>query len=72
MENIVSARRISVSAFHIFLIILQVGRGLIAADGESHRRQWKVIAPGFSTVKIREYTSTFLECAHKVRYLFQR
>jgi cytochrome P450 len=45
----------------------QLGRGLIAADGASHKRQKKAIAPGFTSVKIREYTSAFYDCAHKVR-----
>jgi cytochrome P450 len=40
----------------------------MAADGESHKRQRKNISPGFTTVKIREYTSTFYDCAHKARF----
>jgi cytochrome P450 len=45
-----------------------VGKGVMAADGDSHKRQRKNISPGFTTVKIREYTSTFYDCAHKVRF----
>jgi cytochrome P450 len=43
-----------------------VGSGLISSDGESHKRQKKAISPGFTSVKIREYTQIFLDCAHKV------
>jgi cytochrome P450 len=39
---------------------------MIAADGQSHKRQKKAISPGFTSVKIREYTSIFYDCAHKV------
>jgi cytochrome P450 len=45
----------------------QVGSGLLAADGESHKRQRKNISPGFTSVKIREYLPTFYDSAHKVR-----
>jgi hypothetical protein len=48
------------------LTTYQVGKGIFAADGESHKRQKKNISPGFTSVKIREYTSTFYDCAHKV------
>jgi cytochrome P450 len=41
---------------------------MIAADGESHKRQKKAISPGFTSVKIREYTSLFYDCAHRVEY----
>lgn len=40
---------------------------MIGADGASHKRQRKSISPGFTTVKIREYSATFQNCAQKVR-----
>jgi cytochrome P450 len=44
----------------------EVGRGLLSADGDAHKRQRKSINPGFTSVKIREYSKIFTDCAHKV------
>jgi cytochrome P450 len=46
---------------------LQMGRGILWSDGDSHKRQRKAMAPGFSNVKIREYTPIFYDAAYKVR-----
>jgi hypothetical protein len=69
LETLVCA--ISLAACFINLLMfptnVKVGRGVIWADGETHRRQRKAIDPGFTSVKIREYTAIFYDCAHKVR-----
>ncbi|KAG2341448.1 cytochrome P450 [Suillus weaverae] len=42
-----------------------VGRGMLWADGESHKRQRKALSPAFSAAAIRSLTSVFLDAAHK-------
>ncbi|KAG2064190.1 cytochrome P450 [Suillus decipiens] len=42
-----------------------VGRGVLWADGESHRRQRKALSPAFTVAAIRDLTSVFHEAAHK-------
>ncbi|KAF9457218.1 cytochrome P450 [Collybia nuda] len=44
-----------------------LGRGLIWADGESHRRQRKALSPAFSNVAIRRLTSVFYDSAYKMK-----
>jgi hypothetical protein len=59
-----------VLVLHLLLLVAepcQVGGGLIAADGEDHKRQRKQISPGFTTVRIREYSEVFFTCSQKVR-----
>ncbi|KAG2139230.1 cytochrome P450, partial [Suillus clintonianus] len=42
-----------------------LGRGVLWADGESHKRQRKVLNPAFSAGAIRRLTSIFQDAAHK-------
>ncbi|KAG0700467.1 cytochrome P450 [Suillus ampliporus] len=44
-----------------------VGRGLLWAHGESHRRQRKALTPAFSNVAIRKLTSVFYNSVYKVK-----
>jgi cytochrome P450 len=46
-----------------------VGKGVLWADGESHKRQRKSISPGFSNVKMREYTPIFFDAAYKASFV---
>ncbi|PPQ76663.1 hypothetical protein CVT26_013956 [Gymnopilus dilepis] len=43
------------------------GRGLLYAEGESHRRQRKALSPAFSNAAIRKLTHVFYDAAHKVK-----
>ncbi|OJT02316.1 11-oxo-beta-amyrin 30-oxidase [Trametes pubescens] len=43
------------------------GRGLLWAEGESHKRQRKAISPAFSNVAIRRMTSIFYDSVYKLR-----
>lgn len=49
------------------MIDLLLGRGLIWADGESHRRQRKAVSSAFSNAAIRKVTSVFFDSAYKVK-----
>lgn len=44
----------------------QFGRGLLWAEGESHRRQRKALSPAFSNAAIRKLTPVFYDAAYKV------
>ncbi|KAJ8592594.1 cytochrome P450 [Rhizopogon salebrosus TDB-379] len=44
---------------------LAIGRGLLWADGESHKRQRKALNPAFSAAAIRSLASIFQDAAHK-------
>ncbi|KAG2137925.1 cytochrome P450 [Suillus clintonianus] len=44
---------------------LTVGRGVLWADGEGHKRQRKALNPAFSAAAIRNLTSVFQDSAHK-------
>ncbi|KAH7927044.1 cytochrome P450 [Leucogyrophana mollusca] len=44
-----------------------VGRGLLWAQGESHRRQRKALTPAFSNAAIRKLTSVFFDSAYKAK-----
>jgi cytochrome P450 len=57
---------VSISSLVSTDLMAQVGLGLIASDGEDHKRQRKQISPGFTTAKIREYSELFFACSHKV------
>ncbi|KAJ7683554.1 cytochrome P450 [Mycena rosella] len=41
------------------------GRGLVWAEGESHKRQRKALTPAFSNASIRRLTSVFFDSSHK-------
>ncbi|OAX33612.1 cytochrome P450 [Rhizopogon vinicolor AM-OR11-026] len=44
-----------------------IGRGLLWAQGESHRRQRKSLTPAFSNAAIRRLTSVFYDSAYKAK-----
>ncbi|KAI5117516.1 hypothetical protein M0805_009524 [Coniferiporia weirii] len=44
-----------------------VGKGILWADGENHRRQRKTLTPAFSNVAIRDLTPVFYDSAYKVK-----
>ncbi|KAG2364263.1 cytochrome P450 [Suillus spraguei] len=44
-----------------------LGRGLLWAQGEAHRRQRKALTPAFSNAAIRKLTSVFYDSAYKVK-----
>ncbi|KAG6849383.1 hypothetical protein H0H93_008938 [Arthromyces matolae] len=43
------------------------GRGLLWAEGESHRRQRKALSPAFSNAAIRKLSSVFYDSAYKLK-----
>ncbi|KAF8166821.1 cytochrome P450 [Pholiota molesta] len=43
------------------------GRGLLWAEGESHRRQRKALSPAFSNAAIRKLTAVFYDAAYKMK-----
>ncbi|KAF8148841.1 cytochrome P450 [Crassisporium funariophilum] len=43
------------------------GRGLLWAEGESHRRQRKALSPAFSNAAIRKLTPIFYDSAYKLK-----
>ncbi|KAJ7895287.1 cytochrome P450 [Mycena olivaceomarginata] len=43
------------------------GRGLLWAEGESHKRQRKALTPAFSNAVIRRLTEVFYDSAHKLK-----
>ncbi|KAJ7235293.1 cytochrome P450 [Mycena haematopus] len=43
------------------------GRGLLWAEGESHKRQRKALTPAFSNAAIRRLTEVFYDSAHKLK-----
>uniref|UniRef100_P9WEI2 Cytochrome P450 monooxygenase claW n=1 Tax=Ampulloclitocybe clavipes TaxID=56467 RepID=CLAW_AMPCV len=43
------------------------GRGILWAEGESHRRQRKALTPAFSNVAIRNITPVFFDSAYKTK-----
>ncbi|KAH8115692.1 cytochrome P450 [Phellopilus nigrolimitatus] len=44
-----------------------IGKGLLWAEGESHRRQRKTLAPAFSNAAIRNLTPVFFDSAYKIK-----
>ncbi|KAF8650590.1 hypothetical protein AX16_005188 [Volvariella volvacea WC 439] len=44
-----------------------VGRGLIWADGEAHRRQRRAVAPAFSNASLREMTPLVFDTVYKLK-----
>ncbi|THH10066.1 hypothetical protein EW146_g8484 [Bondarzewia mesenterica] len=54
-------------AFQKLSIEKVAGRGLLWADGESHKRQRKLLTPAFSNAAIRQLTSIFTESAYKLK-----
>ncbi|KAG2033879.1 cytochrome P450 [Suillus americanus] len=51
--------------FNKIVIRTTIGRGVLWADGESHKRQRKALNPAFSAAAIRSLTSVFHDAAHK-------
>ncbi|KAG2127101.1 cytochrome P450 [Suillus clintonianus] len=51
--------------FNNTAVQIMIGRGILWADGESHKRQRKALNPAFSAAAIRSLTSVFLDAAHK-------
>ncbi|KAH0839441.1 cytochrome P450 [Lanmaoa asiatica] len=48
-----------------------VGKGILSAKGESHRRQRKTLTPGFSNAAIRNLTSVFYDSAYKAKGVWE-
>ncbi|ETW84721.1 cytochrome P450 monooxygenase 102 [Heterobasidion irregulare TC 32-1] len=44
-----------------------IGKGLLWADGGSHKRQRKTLTPAFSNITIRRLTPIFFDSAYKVK-----
>ncbi|KAG1830820.1 cytochrome P450 [Suillus variegatus] len=44
-----------------------IGKGLLWAEGEAHRRQRKALTPAFSNAAIRKLTSVFYDSAYKAK-----
>jgi len=44
-----------------------IGKGLLIAEGESHKRQRKALTPAFSIAQIRELTTIFYDAAYKLK-----
>ncbi|KAH8115577.1 cytochrome P450 [Phellopilus nigrolimitatus] len=55
------------SAFAKQVLSNLIGKGLLWAEGESHRRQRKALTPAFSNVAIRNLTPIFYDSAYKVK-----
>ncbi|KAG1893815.1 cytochrome P450 [Suillus fuscotomentosus] len=51
--------------FNRIVVQTTMGRGVLWADGESHKRQRKALNPAFSAAVIRNLTSVFHDAAHK-------
>ncbi|CAA7269644.1 unnamed protein product [Cyclocybe aegerita] len=46
------------------------GRGLLWAEGDSHRRQRKALSPAFSNAAIRKLMPVFYDAAHKMKAIW--
>jgi cytochrome P450 len=44
-----------------------VGEGVLITEGETHRKQRRVMNPGFGPVQVRELTGIFIEKANQLR-----
>ncbi|KAI5117520.1 hypothetical protein M0805_009528 [Coniferiporia weirii] len=55
------------STFSKIAISNLIGKGLLWADGEDHKRQRKTLNPAFSNVAIRDLTPIFYDSAYKVK-----
>ncbi|KAG2739224.1 cytochrome P450 [Suillus brevipes Sb2] len=51
--------------FNKIAVRATIGRGVLWADGESHKRQRKALNPAFSAAAIRSLTYVFHDAAHK-------
>lgn len=51
--------------FNKIAVRTTIGRGVLWADGESHKRQRKALNPAFSAAAIRSLTYVFHDAAHK-------
>ncbi|KAG2152823.1 cytochrome P450 [Suillus clintonianus] len=51
--------------FNKIAVQMTLGRGVLWADGESHKRQRKALNPAFSAAAIRSLTYIFQDAAHK-------
>ncbi|KAG1901457.1 cytochrome P450 [Suillus fuscotomentosus] len=49
------------------LLKASVGKGLLWAQGETHKRQRKALTPAFSNAAIRKLTSVFYDSAYKAK-----
>ncbi|CAG8795444.1 26069_t:CDS:2, partial [Racocetra persica] len=49
-----------------------IGDGIILADGDSHKRQRKVISLIFSFVHIKEMTPTFIQAGHNLKAIWMK
>ncbi|KAG1876047.1 cytochrome P450 [Suillus tomentosus] len=51
--------------FNKIILPIAIGRGVMGADGESHKRQRKNLNPAFNAAAVRSLTSIFQDVAHK-------
>ncbi|KAF7976119.1 hypothetical protein HWV62_7559 [Athelia sp. TMB] len=55
------------TGFSRMLVETMIGRGLMWAEGDSHKRQRKTLTPAFSNSAIRHLTPIFIDSAYKVK-----
>ncbi|KAI0730033.1 cytochrome P450 [Fomitopsis betulina] len=48
-------------------IAILIGRGVLWAEGDAHKRQRKALSPAFSNAAIRRMTSVFYDSAYKLK-----
>ncbi|KAF8164721.1 cytochrome P450 [Crassisporium funariophilum] len=49
-----------------------IGRGVVWAEGESHKRQRKSLTPSFSTSAIKDMTAIFYDAAYSVKVAWEK
>ncbi|KAL4079875.1 cytochrome P450 [Scleroderma yunnanense] len=49
----------------------QIGKSVLWADGEIHRRQRKTLAPAFNSTSIRKLTPVFYDASHKLKMAWE-
>jgi len=57
-------------AFTKLAVVNLIGKGVLWASGDNHKRQRKALTPAFSNAAIREVTPIFFDSAYKVKNIW--
>ncbi|CAG8699538.1 30028_t:CDS:2, partial [Racocetra persica] len=57
---------------NITLVKELIGEGIILSEGNSHKRQRKMMSPSFSFANVKEMTPTFVQAGHNLKAIWMK
>ncbi|CAG8811941.1 22452_t:CDS:2, partial [Racocetra persica] len=74
VQMILMSRSYEFQRFDVNKAIIKefVGEGIILSEGDSHKRQRKMMSPSFSFANVKEMTPTFVQAGHNLKDIWMK